>query len=102
MPKKRGRDKRGKPPMRTHAEPKSRSAPVLHSVKELLARTSPALTRLTDETRRVSFWRAWLSQHLTAELGEKISGITERDGTLVVFAESAAWAARLRYALTEL
>ncbi|HEY4210533.1 MAG TPA: hypothetical protein VGM84_03540 [Steroidobacteraceae bacterium] len=32
----------------------------------------------------------------------KISGIVERDGTVVLFAESAAWSARLRYAVQEI
>ena len=29
-------------------------------------------------------------------------GVLEREGTLVIFAESAAWSARLRFALAEL
>ena len=33
---------------------------------------------------------------------QKISAVTEREGTVVVFVESAAWCARLRYALLEL
>jgi hypothetical protein len=32
----------------------------------------------------------------------KVSGISEHDGTLVIFAETAAWSARLRYAVLEL
>ncbi len=39
---------------------------------------------------------------LAPEIGPRISGIHERDGVLVVFAESAAWSARLRFALQEL
>lgn len=35
-------------------------------------------------------------------LPPKITGITERNGNLVVFADSPAWSARLRYALQEL
>ncbi len=31
-----------------------------------------------------------------------MSGIVEREGTLVLFAESAAWAPRLRYAVQEI
>ena len=69
---------------------------------ELLARRSPALTRVTAQASRQSFWNCWLSTHLPPELHPRISGVTERDGTLVIFAETAAWSARLRYALLEL
>ncbi len=48
------------------------------------------------------FWSAWLSQQLSPELRERITGVHEREGVLVVFAESAAWSARLRFALLEL
>ncbi|HEY2340539.1 MAG TPA: DciA family protein [Steroidobacteraceae bacterium] len=43
-----------------------------------------------------------MSEHLPIELRARVSGITERAGTLVIFAESAAWSARLRYAVLEL
>jgi hypothetical protein len=62
----------------------------------------PALTRLTDQAARQNLWSDWLSAHLPAEIRARVSGVNERDGTLVVFAESAAWCARLRYALAEL
>ena len=74
----------------------------IDSVKELLARRVPTLTRLTDQAARQDFWRDWLAAHLPQPLRDKLSGITERDGTLVVFAQSAAWCARLRYVLLEL
>jgi hypothetical protein len=32
----------------------------------------------------------------------RLSGVVEREGTLVLFAESAAWSARLRYAMQEI
>jgi hypothetical protein len=35
------------------------------------------------------------------ELYSRISGLVERDGTLTVFTESAAWSARLRFALAD-
>jgi hypothetical protein len=73
-----------------------------HSVKELLTRTVPALTQVTEAAERGDFWLKWLTQHLTPELRQHVSGAAERDATLVVFAESAAWSARLRFALAEL
>jgi len=85
--------------MRSRAGLKSTRA---HSVKDLLTRSHPLLTQVTEGAERGSFWRAWLSQHLPAELGQHVSGAAERAATLVVFADSPAWSARLRYALAEL
>ena len=84
---------------------RSRTSPVslkADSVKELLARRAPALTQITQQAARQNFWNHWLSIHLPAELRPRISGVTERDGTLVIFAETAAWSARLRFAVLEL
>jgi hypothetical protein len=79
-----------------------REAVPTHSVKDLLARVVPTLTRVTEAASRQNYWGNWLSQHLPAEIHARISGVTEQRGTLVVFAESAAWSARLRYAVLEL
>ncbi len=74
----------------------------VHSVKDLLARAVPVLSRAGDQIARQAFWRPWLEAHLPPGLPARITGITERDGNLVVFADSPAWSARLRYALQEL
>jgi hypothetical protein len=102
MPKKTTRDKRGRAPVRSRAGPRSRPGPAVHSVKDLLSRYAPALTRVTEKAEKQDFWSGWLASRLPAELTPKISGVTEREGTVVVFAESAAWSARLRFALLEL
>jgi hypothetical protein len=60
------------------------------------------LTHITQQAARQNFWSEWLSTHLPAEISPRISGVTEREGTLVIFAENAAWSARLRYAVLEL
>jgi hypothetical protein len=99
MPKKIRRDKRGKHLLRSATGVKSAR---IHSVKELLARGAPRMTRVTDQAARQSFWGEWLCHHLPQELHAQLSGVVERDTTLVIFASSAAWSARLRYALTEL
>ena len=99
MPKKRIRDKRGKPPMSSRTSLVSRK---VDSVKELLARRLPGLSRVTNQAARQNFWEKWLSERLPSELRPRISGITERDATLVIFAETAAWSARLRFAVVEL
>lgn len=79
----------------------SRSQPA-HSVKDLLARSVPILSQAADQSARQAFWRGWLAAHLPAGLVSRLSGAVERGGDLTVFAESAGWAARLRYALLEL
>ena len=73
-----------------------------HSVKDLLARSVPVLSQAANHNARQAFWRPWLEAHLPPELAPQITAITERDRTLVVFATSPAWSARLRYALQEL
>jgi hypothetical protein len=72
------------------------------SVKGLLARPSPVLASITDQAARQASWRRWLDERLPAPLPARITGIVERDGVLVLYAESAGWGVRLRYALAEL
>jgi predicted nucleic acid-binding Zn ribbon protein len=72
------------------------------SVKDLLAKLTPTLTRVTDQAARQTFWRRWLDAHLPAEIAGKLTGVVEREGVLVIFAESSAWSARLRYAIQEI
>src|SRR5215475_697572 len=100
MPNKLRRDKRGG--TRDLATSVSKPFRKPHSVKEVLGRASPALTRLQTQAERQSFWTRWLSQQLPAELTPRLSGVVERDDTLVIFTESAAWSARLRYLMPEL
>jgi hypothetical protein len=73
-----------------------------HSVKDVLARPTPTLTRVSNQADRQNHWKTWLTAHLPPDLTTRLSGVVEREGTLVVFAESAAWCARLRYAVVEL
>ena len=100
MPKKGARDKRGGSRNSLRRPAEIRTQP--DSVKALLARVSPALTRVTDQAARQGAWRSWLAAHLPEDLATRVSGIVEREGTLVLFAESAAWSARLRYAIQEI
>jgi Dna[CI] antecedent, DciA len=72
------------------------------SVKDLLSKLTPNLKRVTEQVHRQDFWRDWLDTHLPAEITGKLTGIVERDGTLVIFAESPAWSARLRFAVQEI
>jgi hypothetical protein len=68
----------------------------------VLARLSPTLTRVTDQAARQATWKDWLEAHLPIDVSTRLSGIVEREGTLVLFAESSAWSARLRYAVQEI
>jgi hypothetical protein len=95
MPNKIKRDKRGKSRMRR----RERSA---DSVKDLLARNIPALQRLSEQAGHQELWRAWLDAHLPQEARVQISGIVERHDTLVIFTRSAAWSARVRFAVGEI
>ena len=73
-----------------------------HSVKDLLSRATPDLTRVTDQVRSQASWKDWLAERLPVALRERMSAAVERDGTLTVLADSPAWAARLRFAVSEL
>lgn len=100
MPNKLRRNKRGG--SRITATNVSKPFRKLDSVKEVLGRLTPTLTRVTDQADRQKYWKNWLAEHLPAELTPRLSGIVEREDTLVIFAESAAWSARLRYVMQEL
>jgi len=85
--------------MRSRTRPVS---PPADSVKQLLGRVLPSLKRVTDQAAKANFWEEWLSERLPAEIRSRVSGVTEQQGRLTVFAVSAAWSARLRYAVAEL
>jgi predicted nucleic acid-binding Zn ribbon protein len=73
------------------------------SVKSLLSRAShSALARVAEQRQSQTDWREWLGSKLPADLGPRVRAVVERDGNLVVFAESSAWSARLRFAIAEL
>jgi hypothetical protein len=99
MPKKMSRNKRDSSRFRTPTASR-RGRP--HSVKDLLTQKSALLTRVTQQATRQNHWEKWLASHLPAELATRVSTVTERADTLVIFASSAAWATRLRYALADL
>jgi hypothetical protein len=79
-----------------------RSPSRAHSVKDLLARPVPSLSQLADQSARQAYWRGWLASRLPGELLARVSGAVQGAQSLTVFADSAVWAARLRYAVREL
>jgi hypothetical protein len=95
MPNKTRRDKRDNAPVR-------RRKRRIDSVKDLLQGPQPALQRLQAQEQRQALWRGWLDEHLHEDARERVCGIVERAGTLVIFASSAAWAARVRFAMAEI
>jgi hypothetical protein len=72
------------------------------SVKDLLARAHPAIARLSEQAARHERWKGWLAMHLPREALARVSGVAERHDTLVIFTESAAWSARVRFAVAEI
>jgi hypothetical protein len=72
------------------------------SVKDLLARVTPVLAPIAAQRTRQQNWREWLEKRLEQPLVQRITGVVERDGTLVIFTESAGWSVRVRYAVAEL
>ena len=61
-----------------------------------------ALARVAGHRQSQNDWREKVGSKLPADLRAHVRGVVERDGNLVIFAESAAWSARLRFALADL
>ena len=74
----------------------------MDSVKELLQRSTPVLAGLQREALRQHDWLQWVQRELPAQLASHVTGVTEQAGALVIFAESAVWGVRLRYAAPQL
>src|SRR5580692_12475675 len=74
----------------------------MDSVKDLLLRSTPVLAGLQREALRQHDWLQWVQRELPEELASHVTGVTEQAGEIVVFAESAVWGVRLRYAAPQL
>ena len=74
----------------------------MDSVKELLQRSTPVLAGLQRAALRQRDWLQWVKRELPEELAVHVTGVMEQSGELVIFAESAAWGVRLRYAAPQL
>ena len=73
------------------------------SVKALLGRISRNIVAPVAEQRQSQQgWREWLKNKLPQDIETRVTGVVEREGTLTFFAESAAWSARLRFAIADL
>jgi hypothetical protein len=73
------------------------------SVKALLGNPSHSVFgRLNEQALSHQRVRKWLENKLPQDLVGRLSGVVERAETLVIFAESAGWSARVRYAVAEI
>lgn len=70
-------------------------------IKDLLGRSAPLQQAIARQADRGTFWRGFFAARLSPDLAGQITQIVERDGALSVYAASAAWSARLRFALAE-
>lgn len=70
-------------------------------IKDLLGRSAPLQQAIARQADRGTFWRGFFAARLAPDLAGQITQIVERDGALSVYAASAAWSARLRFALAE-
>jgi len=73
----------------------------MHSVKALLERRNPVFSESFAHQARQDAWQQRLAQILPNGLAARINQVLARGDELVVYAESAVWAARLRFALAE-
>ena len=72
------------------------------SINELLSGLGVLQQGIRRQTGREAFWRDFLTARLEADLLAQVTQIVEREGALTVYAQSAAWSARLRFAMAEL
>ena len=68
------------------------------SINELLSVRS-GLRRITAHIGLQQSWAEWLRAAIAAELADHIVNAVPSNAELVVFADTAAWGTRLRYAL---
>jgi len=70
----------------------------ISSIGELLSR-QPAARAVQAAVGAQQQWLTWLRGRLPDELRDHVVGAVPRRDTLIVYASSAAWSTRLRYAL---
>lgn len=70
-------------------------------IKDLLGRSAPLQKAIARQADRGVYWREFFTQRLPPELAGQVTQVVERDGVLSVYAASAAWSARLRFAVAE-
>ncbi|MFO1400227.1 MAG: DciA family protein [Steroidobacteraceae bacterium] len=98
MPKTPPQDKPNHPALGPGSRSHSRK---ISSIGELLSthRLPRAVRAAQAALDAQAQWLARLRDILPAKLGAQISGVAEQRGTLVIYANSAEWCTRLKYAL---
>jgi hypothetical protein len=108
------------PGHRAPAKPRRRARGIAHSVNQLL-QNHGALSQLVRHVPMQQSWAEWLRAQVPAELAQHLVSVLPKPGgraasgvfparagaasavaELIVFADSAAWSMRLRYALAAL
>lgn len=74
--------------------------PGMRSIGDLLSK-QPAARAVQAALGAQQPWLDWLRARLPAELAAQVVGAAPRRDTLIVYASSAAWSTRLRYALAD-
>jgi hypothetical protein len=72
------------------------------TVGDLMSARLPALAQRAGSAPEESEWHVAVMNALGPELGNKVSRITLNSGKITVNAQSAAWAARMRFQLADL
>jgi hypothetical protein len=106
MPKKLSPDKKtGARNRRQNADTGPRTALAYNikpkSVSDLLISTT-GLRRIAATIPLQQSWAEWLRAMVATELASHIVNAVPNNGQLIVFADSAAWGTRLRYALASM
>jgi hypothetical protein len=70
-------------------------------ISDLLGRSGVLQQAIARQTDRGVFWREFFTARLPSELAGQVTHVVERDGALSIYAASAAWSARLRFAVAE-
>ena len=91
MPK---RPSRNKQTIRPGSAPKT--------IGDLMSARLPALVQRARLEPAESEWQVAVMKAFGSELANKVNGCSLDGGTLTVFAESSAWAARMRFSLVDL
>jgi len=91
MPKRPTRDKQN---VRPGAAPRK--------VGDLISARLPTLVERAKKGAETSEWQVAVMEALGPELANKVNRVSLDGGRITVVAESAVWAARLRFALAEM
>ena len=70
-------------------------------IKDLLDKAGLTGRAIGQFVARQQSWEAFFATRLPASLTKEISHFVEKDGVLTVYVSSAAWSARLKFALAE-